>query len=348
MSKLNLRITNQNSKLNSSRAGTRTRAADGADVWETPFKTISFGDVEWIECATLGGRREFVHAFSTRAGSHGGALARGLNLGFTPGDSRARVERNRARFIEAIGAEDFELAEVRQIHSTLVYRARRGEGGKVELLPSGYAADAPQGPRLGDALITDEPGILLSVRSADCVPVLLADSRARAVAAIHAGWKGMLGGIVEKTVGDMRRLFDSRPGNLRAAIGPCIGVCCYEVGEEVAENFRGRFAGGEQFVVSGRPDDAGAARDERATYPFLSRTPPGHGPDPGPRPHLDLVAAAKYQLLRAGLAASHIGASGYCTSCRTDLFFSHRKEGSHTGRMMAVIGIRKPARGGRC
>ncbi|HET7840020.1 MAG TPA: peptidoglycan editing factor PgeF [Terriglobia bacterium] len=299
--------------------------------------------MKWLACAALSLERWAVHAFSTRLGARGGGLARGLNLGFTPGESRARVERNRTAFFRAMGARGFDLAEIRQVHSTLIYRVRRGERGVIEYLPSGYPPGEGQGPPQGDALMTDEPGILLAVRTADCVPVLLLDSRRRAVAAIHAGWKGMLGGIVEKTAGEMRRQFGSRPGDLFAAVGPSIGVCCYEVGEEVAEHFRGGFAGGENFVVSGEIEDAGGPAQKRAPYPppFLSKTPPGHGPDPAPRPHLDLVATARYQLLRAGVLSSHIAVAGFCTASRTDLFFSYRKEGSHTGRMMSVIGIRR-------
>jgi purine-nucleoside/S-methyl-5'-thioadenosine phosphorylase / adenosine deaminase len=281
-----------------------------------------------------------VHAFSTRSGT-GGKLARGLNLGFTPDEPRNRIEKNRRKFVKVVGAGGFAPAEARQIHSTVVYYVRRGSDGKLEYLPSGFPREANDASPQGDALITDQPGILLSVRSADCVPILIADARGRAVAAVHAGWKGMLGGIVEKTVGEMRRNFKIRPADLRAAIGPSIAVCCYEVSEDLAEHFRGRFAAGEQFLVSPRSEDEqNASMRQPYPPPFLSRTPPGHGPDVVPGPHLNLQAAARYQLSRAGLAKSHIQDSGLCTACRTDLFYSHRKEGSYTGRMMAVIGLR--------
>jgi purine-nucleoside/S-methyl-5'-thioadenosine phosphorylase / adenosine deaminase len=264
-----------------------------------------------------------------------------LNLGFTPGARRARVEQNRRAFVGRLRAHGFRLAEVRQIHSALAYRVTRGEDNGLEYLPCGYPppsknrGDLPQ----GDALITNEPGILLAVRSADCVPVLLADPDNRAVAAVHAGWKGMLEGIVEKTVGEMRRIFGTQPRSVVAAIGPSIRACCYEVGEEVESAFCGRFPKGEAFFPK-RADEKAPA--ERNPYPpsFLSMAPPGHGPDPTRRPHLDLVAAARYQLQRSGLRAPNIRTGDLCTSCHTDLFFSYRKEGSRTGRMMAVIGVR--------
>ena len=309
------------------------------------FRTISRRGIQWLECAPAAHRNWVLHAFSTRAGGAGRAPASGLNLGFTPGSAPARVRENRRRFFAALGAATYQLAEVHQTHSTLVYRVRRAGQAKLEYLPCGYplSESLPSRPQ-GDALITDEPGILLAVRSADCVPILLFDPERHAVAAIHAGWKGMLGGIAEKTVGEMRRQFRSRPRTMLAIVGPSIRACCYEVSEDLATAFCGAFAEGERLV---RKPPKGKFGSELYPPPFLSLTPPGHGPEGAPHPHLDLVATARYQLRRAGLASSHIHVADFCTACRTNLFFSHRKEGSHTGRMMTVIGIRPRARQSR-
>lgn len=179
------------------------------------------------------------------------------------------------------------------------------------------------------------------MRSADCLPVLLADVRRRAVAAIHAGWRGALAGIIEKTVGEMVRLFGSRPGDLIAAIGPSIRACCYEVGDEVENAFNGRYPNGEEFFRAAPHDKTETEIARRYPLLFLSKQPPGHGPEPNGRKHLDLVAVARYQLLRAGLSTTRIKVANCCTACQTDLFFSHRKEGSGTGRAMAVIGIER-------
>ena len=178
------------------------------------------------------------------------------------------------------------------------------------------------------------------MRVADCFPILLVDPRRRAVAAVHAGWRGTLARIAEKTVGVMRQIFESNPGDLRAAVGPGIGACCFEVGEEVVAAICGRFVKGEQYIRV--PPPRVPADTLAAKYPllFLSKRPPGHLDDRSPAAHLDLVAATKDQLQSAGLRASNIHAAEFCTACRTDLFFSHRKEGARTGRMMAVIGIR--------
>jgi YfiH family protein len=190
----------------------------------------------------------------------------------------------------------------------------------------------------GDALLTDQPGILLSVQTADCLPILLVDPSHRAVAAVHAGWRGLLQRIAEKTVGEMQRAFHLRPEELRAAIGPSIRACCYEVGQEVVEMFRGRFTGSEGYF--GKPSDEGAKRiAPKPQHPLATgRTPPFHGSYGAAPAHLDLVAIARDQLQNAGLRSESIYVADFCTACRTDLFFSHRKEGA-TGRMMAVIGM---------
>lgn len=306
-----------------------------------PTKIISHRGLEWIECAGLARQPWALHAFSTRRGGASRAPAAGLNLGFIVSDERKIVEKNRKRFFSELGAERFSLAELRQIHSTNIYQVVRGVPGKLEYRPSGYPT--PQVARIalpqGDALITQEPGVLLSVRGADCMPVLLADPRRRAVAAIHAGWRGALAGIVEIAVGEMIRIFDSNPNDLLAAIGPSIRACCYEVGDEVVNAFCGRYPKGEDYFRAAPHDKVEAEIARRYPLLFLTKQPPGHGLDAVPTLHLDLVAVARDQLCRAGVSAGKIQVADFCTSCRTDLFFSHRKEGSGTGRMMAVIGV---------
>jgi YfiH family protein len=169
------------------------------------------------------------------------------------------------------------------------------------------------------------------------MPVLLIDPRKRAVAAAHAGWRGALTRLVEKTVGEMRREFGSRPRDILAAVGPSIRACCYEVGEEVHDAFSSRFAKPERFF---RKPTQPSSTAERYPLGFLAAEPPGHGTADAPRVHLDLAAVARAQLEDAGVPLANIDVAEFCTACRTDLFFSHRREGSRTGRLMAVIGIR--------
>ena len=190
---------------------------------------------------------------------------------------------------------------------------------------------------VADALITRQPGVLLVVQTADCVPILLADTRTRAVAAIHSGWRGTLRRIAEKTLGRMRIEFGTRPEHVIAAIGPAIGRCCYEVGSDVAREFHSQFSEAREWF-DGPFDSLAAGENDPNWLPWLTMMPPGHQP-PAPTVQLDLLAANRAILIGAGVPPQQIFSSDFCTACRTDLFFSYRRE-RITGRLMAAIGIR--------
>ena len=268
-----------------------------------------------------------VHGFSTRVGGVSQAYGGGaLNLGLTPEDSADAVERNRAAFLKTLGAvvrrgRAWPLATVRQVHSPVIHRV---DGARAQ-------------PLVGDGLITATPRLLLSVRTADCIPVLIADSNRRVVGAFHAGWRGTVARIVEKGVGEMRRQFGSDPADLFAAVGPGVHHCCYPVGDEVRHKFHSQFAYAAELF-----HDVFSSDPVRQRYPllFMNQRAPGHG-EPPREVHLDLAEANRRQLLDAGVRDEHITVSELCTSCRTDLLFSHRKERGKTGRMMAAIGIRE-------
>ena len=266
--------------------------------------------------------RWLVHGFSTRVGGYSAAYGgSSLNLGFTKDDTRAAVEHNREAFLRALDADPgaWRLVTQRQVHSDLIH----------------YVTAADAHPT-GDGLITDVPGLLLGVQTADCLPVLLVDTKRRAVGAFHAGWRGTLQRIVEKGAGEMRRQFGSAPADLRAAIGPGIHSCCYQVGEEVREKFHSQFAyAGEVFR------EVRESNPVHEKYPllFLNARPPGHGPEEILL-YLDLVAANTRQLLDAGVPAESISSLSLCTSCRSDLLFSYRKEKGVVGRLLGVVGIR--------
>jgi len=269
------------------------------------------------------------HGFSTRIGglsraySTDGASGE-LNLGFTASDDRETVAHNRRLLVEAVtGNADPPLITLRQVHSTVVVLANASNAGQ-------------QTPCEGDGLITAEPGLLLGVQTADCIPVLVADRKRRVVAAFHAGWRGTVNGIVESGVGRMQREFCSQPEDLTAAIGPGIGPCCYAVGEEVFSGFESQFAYCNDLFHE--VDDSDAVRKK---YPmlFLTQRAPGHSPI-GPSLHLDLWEANRRQLVAAGIKPRAIQQVGGCTSCQPELFFSHRASQGHTGRMLGVIGIR--------
>ncbi|MGA2984995.1 MAG: peptidoglycan editing factor PgeF [Terriglobia bacterium] len=305
------------------------------------FKMVSRGGLGWLESVRLSKLPGLVHAFSTRQGGLSRPPCAGLNLGFTESDRRERVERNRRLFFDQLGGKDFVPASVRQVHSSHSYQVTRDHAGQLAYQWPGIAVALPVAtdPPAGDGLMTAEPGILLTIRIADCLPLLLVDPRRRVVAAVHAGWRGALARVIEKAVGDMRRTFGSDPQDLIAAVGPSIRACCYEVGEEVVEAFHGSFADADSFFqkLPNRPE----AATDRHSILFLSAYPPGHSPEHVPAARLDLTAVARHQLVSAGVKPANIGVADYCTSCRTDLFFSHRQEGGRTGRQAAAIGIRK-------
>jgi YfiH family protein len=298
------------------------------------------GGLGWLELSRLSEFPWLVHAFSTRKGGVSKPPCAGLNLGFTESDQRERVEQNRRRFFHHLAGKGFTPALVRQVHSSHSFAVARDSAGQLTYqLPAIEASIPPSAnPPAGDGLMTSEPGVLLTIRIADCLPVLLVDPQQRAVAAVHAGWRGALARVIEKAVGDMRRTFGSDPQNLIAALGPSIRACCYEVGEEVVESFYGKFAGADRFfqTLPNRPE----AVTDRHTILFLSAYPPGHAPEHVPAARLDLIAVAQDQLASAGVQPANVLVTDYCTACRTDLFFSHRHEGGVTGRQIAAVGIR--------
>jgi YfiH family protein len=304
------------------------------------FKLVSRGGLAWLEAVRLSKFPWLVHAFSTRQGGFSQPPCAGLNLGFTESDQRERVEQNRRCFFAQLGGKDFIPTSARQIHSSHSFIVTRNGADQLNYQLPGLDIPVPPSanPPAGDGLMTAEPGILLTIRIADCLPVLLVDPQRRVVAAVHAGWRGALARVIEKAVGDMRRAFGSDPQKLIAALGPSIRACCYEVGEEVVESFNARFTGADRFfrTARNRPEAT-----DRHSILFLSAYPPGHAPEHVPAARLDLIAVAQDQLASAGVKPANILVADFCTACRTDLFFSHRHEGGTTGRQIAAIGIRK-------
>jgi polyphenol oxidase len=279
-----------------------------------------------------------LHGFSTRLGGFSRLYGnKTLNLGFTKEDTRAAVERNRSAFLRELDAQCKDsqnatlkvsrtrnprpLVTLRQIHSDLIH----------------FVDSPPEEQLVGDGLITAAPGLFLAVQTADCLPIILADHRHRAIGVFHAGWRGTVKRVVEKGVGEMRRHFGTRPRDLKAAIGPGIRGCCYEVGEEVCEKFESQFVYAAKLFREVKESDP-----VREKYPllFLTARAPGHGELPK-KIFLDLVEANRQQLLAAGVAAKNIESSLLCSNCRADLLFSYRAEKSKTGRMMAVVGTRE-------
>ena len=280
-----------------------TRASRGLQLLQVP----AFSKLPWL-----------IHAFSTRPGGVSELDGQKvLNLGSTDWDSPANVQENRRRFQSAAGAADLPLITLKQFHSDVIHLFH----------------DAPSDPCRGDASITNRPNLLLAIQTADCVPILLVDPKKRAIAAIHAGWRGTLARIVAKTLGKMQMHFGTNPRELLAAIGPSIGPCCYEVGTEVATQFLSQFPDAPDYF------DEFRSGDEPNPIQWLNMMPPGHQPPPK-GVLLDLRKANRSQLLSAGLRPQNIHTIDLCTACRPDLLFSYRKRGPASGRLMSVIALR--------
>lgn len=196
----------------------------------------------------------------------------------------------------AMSGPSVRVVTVRQVHGTEVLAIDR----RTAAASGGY-----------DAIVTNQPGVLVAVEAADCVPILLLDPSRGVYAAVHAGWRGTLGGIVTKTVEVMQDRFGSHLRSIRAAIGPSIGVCCYEVNGTVLAPLKRGFSYWAEVVENVK----------------------------GTKAHLDLRGLNRRQLEEAGISSGRIETVNLCTACHPDLFHSYRRDGAKTGRMMSGIGL---------
>jgi polyphenol oxidase len=254
------------------------------------------------------------HGFSTRPNGtsrvYGGST---LNLGWTKEDEPTAIIENRRRFVQAVDGKQNHsaLITLRQVHSGIVRLIKEKDGALAGKLQTAEGKAVLE----GDGLITDQPGVLLAVGTADCVPVLVVDIEKRVVGAFHAGWRGTVAQIVDQGIATMREEYGTRVEDLMAAVGPSIGPCCYTVGEKVRNAFSQRF----------RYTDCLFNQSEGSTY-------------------LDLWDSNRQQLLNAGLTDRQIAVVGECTACKRDeggelRYFSHRGEHGVAGRMLNVIGV---------
>ena len=252
-------------------------------------------------------RAGFINAFSTRLGGVSALPSRALNLAYFKGDEKEAVAENRRRFLKAMGAEGVQIVTARQTHST--------ERCTIE---SAQQARGPQ-PEC-DAMITRMSDVLLGVQTADCLPVLIADTKSGAVAGIHAGWRGTAGRITERTIADLMLSAGVNPRDCIAALGPTACAECYEVGEDVIERYKSEFGYWRNLLVNFKENG---------------------------KAHLDIRAANVQQLMFCGFSEDRIHVAEFCTMHQNELFFSYRKEGrglpSQVGRLLSVIGKRSDA-----
>ncbi|HEX5736392.1 MAG TPA: peptidoglycan editing factor PgeF [Blastocatellia bacterium] len=244
----------------------------------------------------------FTNAFSTRLGGVSRFPEDALNLAYFKGDEKESVDENRRRFLAALGAGEATIVTARQTHST--------ERCAIDSI------DQARGPQLEcDAFITKMRGVLLAIQTADCLPVLIADTATGTVAAIHAGWRGTAGRITERTIADLMLAHGVSPRNCIAALGPAACAECYEVGADVIERYKKEFRYWKNLLVNFKE---------------------------GGKAHLDIRAANWQQLVFCGFTEDRIHVADYCTMHQNDLFFSYRREGqgrpSSVGRLLSVIG----------
>lgn len=247
-------------------------------------------------------RAGFINAFSTRLGGVSALPSRALNLAYFKGDENEAVAENRRRFLKAMGAEKMQIVTARQTHSTercTIESAKQARGPQPEC----------------DAMITRMTGVLLGVQTADCLPVLIADTKSGAVAGIHAGWRGTAGRITERTIADLMLSGGVNPRDCIAALGPTACADCYEVGEDVIERYKSEFGYWRNLLVNFKENG---------------------------KAHLDIRAANVQQLMFCGFSEDRIHVADFCTMHQNELFFSYRKEGrglpSQVGRLLSVIG----------
>ena len=240
------------------------------------------------------------HGFSTRIGGVSPAPWDSLNLGVGRGDDMDRVRENYRRFCAALGVDEHRAVLSKQVHEDNVRHVTAEDCGKGLFRDRDYTSV--------DAMVTDTPGIPLVVFSADCGILLLHDPDAGCVGAVHAGWRGCAAGIVEKTVREMVRLLGARPERILAAVGPCIGKCCFETDGDVPEAMRASALGAE-------------------AEPYITRR--------GPKWHVDLKGVNARWLEKAGVR--QIDVSPDCTACHPELYWSHRRMGQARGAQIAMI-----------
>lgn len=244
------------------------------------------------------------HAVTTRNNGISPSPFHSLNLGINTDDDPANIKDNHSIICRSLGIDIRMLISSKQIHKDRILTIEKNTRFPEPDI-SGRCWDG------FDAIITDQPGYCLMIRIADCVPILLFDPELKIVAVVHAGWKGTLLNIAPKCVDVMQEKFGCNPSVMKCGIGPSIGKCCFDVQPEIAEKFKKSHEAGHTFVT----DINGGA-------------------------HIDLKAANRLQLMGCGLKSTEIEISGYCTACRSDIFFSHRREQGRTGRFSLLAGLK--------
>ncbi len=258
--------------------------------------------VRWVEFPGLDASGRLLAIVTTRHGGVSDGGFQSLNLSYSVGDDPERVADNRGRVFEANGIDPGHVSYVKQVHRNRVVEPAIGSG------PSNTHTI---GTLEADGQVTDRRGVALFLTFADCVPLLAFDPRRAVVGLAHAGWRGTLNGIGRELVSTMEERFGSRPEDVHIGIGPSIGPCCYEVGDDVAQQFRDRWPSSSNVISGGES-----------------------------RPRVDLWTANRLVLTEARIRPENVWSSQVCTSCQVDEFFSHRRQRGTAGRFAAIVMLR--------
>ena len=264
------------------------------------------------------------HGFTTRDGGVSDGVFSTLNLSFTRGDEETHVRENFRRVADALGVEEDRFVFTDQTHTTNVRVVTEGDAGKGLTRPRDYT-DV-------DGLVTNVPGLVLSVFTADCVPLYFYDPVHRAIGLSHSGWKGTAGRIGRVTLETMRETYGTDPADVLCAIAPSICQECYEISRDVAEVFAAEFAGHEAEVLTLPP---AASETEKRTADALLQKLSGGAPED--KFHLDLWAANRIVLEEAGVQPEHIAVTDICTCCNPERLFSHRASCGKRGNLGAFL-----------
>ncbi|MBR2408212.1 MAG: peptidoglycan editing factor PgeF [Lachnospiraceae bacterium] len=268
----------------------------------TKEMAVSGTEVPFLYFKRLAEHSGVKHGCSTRVGGVSEGCFSSMNLGFGRGDMDDHVLENYDRICTAMGFTKEQVVLSAQVHETVVRRATKADCGKGIVKPRDYTSV--------DAQITNEPGVVLTVFMADCVPVFFYDPVVKAIGTAHAGWRGTIGRIAEKTVQAMEKEFGSKPSDMEAYIGVSICGNCYNVGGEVAERFMREFP--EATAQTGEQKTEGTCQ-------------------------LDLWQANRMILEQAGVKPENIIIGGVCTKCHSDVLYSHRVQGNDRGSLVGFL-----------
>lgn len=271
------------------------------------FNLIHANNNLWYGKFSIFPKDKVTHAISTRFHGYSQPPFNGLNLALHVKDNPNNVLNNRKLFCAGLNLNSMKITTCQQVHGNKVICVTNELIGKGATDFNDTIADA-------DALITNISQVPLTLFFADCTPILIYDPIHNVIGNAHGGWRGTVGKIALHTIELMHKIYGTNPKDCLASIGPSIGACCYEIGEEVALKFRKAFPNHTEQILHFHQD--------KQKY------------------HLDLWQANALTLQQAGLPKTNIEIANVCTSCNHDIFFSYRADKGHTGRIASIISLR--------